>query len=117
MKYVVLLAEGDPTAWDRAGDAERQAIIAAHRAYDEAVARRGEVLGGRALDRADTATTLRSVDGTWTVTDGPFTETADQLGGFYVVELPDLDAAIETARLLPAGYAIEIRPVVGVPDA
>ena len=116
MRYVVLLTETEPEAWDRATEAERQAVLVAHRAFDDEVARRGEVLGGRALDRSDTATTLRSVDGTWTVTDGPFAESAEQLGGFYVVDMPDLDAMIAAARLLPTGYTIEIRPVVDVPD-
>ena len=45
------------------------------------------------------------------VTDGPYAETVEQLGGFYLVELPDLDAAVEAARLLPSAYTIEVRPV------
>ncbi|HET6653989.1 MAG TPA: YciI family protein [Nocardioides sp.] len=114
MRYVLLLAEVDPSAWDRATEGGRQGVLAAHRAFDEAVAQRGKILGGEALDRTDTATTLRTVDGVTTVTDGPFAETAEQVGGFYVVDLPDLDAAIETARLLPPRYTVEIRPVVPV---
>ena len=116
MRYAVLLSETEPEAWDRATEAELEAVLAAHRAFDDEVARRGELLGGRALDRSDTATTLRAVDGTWTLTDGPFAESVEQLGGFYVVEMPDLDAMIAAARLLPTGYTIEIRPVVDVPD-
>jgi hypothetical protein len=116
VRYVVLLTEAEPEAWDRATGAEREAVLAAHRAFDDEVVRRGEMLGGRALDRSETATTLRSVDGGWTVVDGPFAETAEQLGGFYVVDMPDLDAMIAAARLLPAGYTVEIRPVVDVPD-
>ena len=116
MRYVVLLSETEPEAWDRAPDEERQAVLAAHRAFDDEVERRGTILDGRALDRSETATTLRATDDGWRITDGPFAETAEQLGGFYVVEMPDLDAMLAAARLLPRGYTIEIRPVVSVPD-
>jgi hypothetical protein len=114
VRYVLLLAEADPSARDRATEEERAAVTAAHRTFDDEVERRGRILGGQALDRTDTATTLRTADGVTTVTDGPFAETVEQLGGFYVVDLPDLDAVIETARLLPPRYTVEIRPVVPV---
>jgi hypothetical protein len=116
VRYAVLLTETEPEAWDRATEAQREAALAAHRAFDDEVARRGRMLGGRALDRPETATTLRTVDGAWTVADGPFAETTEQLGGFYVVDMPDLDAMLAAARLLPTGYTVEIRPVVDVPD-
>lgn len=116
MRYVVLLTETAPEAWDRATEAQRQSVIDAHRAFDDEVGRLGAILDGRALDRSDTATTLRNVDGDWRITDGPFAETAEQLGGFYVVEMPDLDAMIAAAKRLPRGYTVEIRPVVSVPD-
>ncbi|MGA9749319.1 MAG: YciI family protein [Nocardioides sp.] len=116
MRYVALLTETAPEAWDLATEAEREAVIEAHRAFDAEIERRGEILDGRALDRSETATTLRYADGSWRITDGPFAETVEQLGGFYVVEMPDLDAMIAAARLLPTGYTVEIRPVVSIPD-
>jgi hypothetical protein len=114
VRYLVLLAESDPDAWERADEAQRSAVFAAHRAFDAAVAARGSVVSGEALAGVDTATTLRAVDGRRTVTDGPFADTVEQIGGFYVIDVPDLDVAIEVCGLLPAGYTIEIRPVVEI---
>ena len=75
----------------------------------------GANLGSAALGDAETATTLRTgADGARTVTDGPFAELAEQVGGYYDVELPDLDAAIAAACLLPPAYTVEIRPVIRI---
>jgi hypothetical protein len=81
-----------------------------------ALRRRARVAPGeRALGDAETATTLTTAaDGSRTVTDGPFAELAEQVGGYYDVELPDLDSAIAAARLLPAAYTVEIRPVITI---
>ncbi|MGL5851719.1 MAG: YciI family protein [Phycicoccus sp.] len=112
MKYVVLLA-ADPAIWDAAGPEERRRTMAAHDAFDAEVQARGAVLGGEALDVAATATTVRHDHGDrLVVTDGPYVELVEQLGGFYVVELPDLDAAVAACALLPDYYAVEIRPVL-----
>ena len=113
----MLLTEADPEAWEQADEVERTAVFAAHRAFDQAVAARGSVVSGEALAAVDTATTLRAVDGRRIVTDGPFADTAEQIGGFYVIDVPDLDVAVEVCRLLPAGYTIEIRPVVEIEGA
>jgi len=113
VKYVVLVA-ADPRGWVEATPEERQATMEAHTAFERAVARSGRKLSGAALAGADTATTLRAPDGEWAVTDGPFVELAEQIGGFYLVELPDLDAAIGACRELPRSYAVEIRPVIDI---
>ena len=90
----------------------RQSYFDAHDAFQRYVEEHGAHLGSAALGDADTATTLRSgATAPRVVTDGPFAELAEQIGGYYDVELPDLDAAIAAARLLPPAYTVEIRPV------
>lgn len=114
MRYLLLLTEDDTSAWERASSAQRDAVFAAHAAFDREVRRRGTLVAGEALAGADTATTLRTVDGERTVTDGPFAEAAEQIGGFYLVDVPDLDTVVDLCRLLPEGYTTEIRPVVAM---
>lgn len=115
MKYFVLLAgDGEMPAWDELTPAEQEAGLAKHLAFDEAcTARDGvEIVGGEALG-ATMATTLRTRGGELTVTDGPFAEAAEGIGGFYVLEAPDLDTVIELCGVLPA-YDIDIRPVLDI---
>jgi hypothetical protein len=112
-RYVVLVAYV-PGDWEAASDAVRQEYFAAHHAFEEYVDGHGRRIGSAPLAGADTATTIRHVDGKATVTDGPFVESAEQVGGYYDVELPDLDSAIAAGSLLPSSYAVEIRPVVTV---
>ena len=80
-------------------------------AFTKAVEERGTVVAGEALDRPELARTVRPGPDR-SVTEGPFAETVEQLGGFYLVDLPDLDAAVEAARLLPPAYSVEVRPVI-----
>ena len=71
------------------------------------------MLAEAALDGPETARTVRAgVGADRPVTEGPFAETVEQLGGFFLVDLPDLDTAVEVARLLPASYSVEVRPTV-----
>ncbi len=112
-RYVVLVAY-DPGDWESASEEARQEYFAAHHAFEEYVDAHGRRVSSAALAGADTATTIRHERGTATVTDGPFVELVEQVGGYYDVELPDLDTAIAAGRLLPATYAVEIRPVVTV---
>jgi hypothetical protein len=88
-------------------------------AFTEAVRARGRFRGGEALVDPRDARTLLPADDGRQVTEGPYAKTIEELGGFYLVELPDLDTAIELAALLPAEYKVEIREClnVGVPDA
>ena len=113
MKYFVLLAgNGELPPWDKLGAEEQQALMARFGAFDEACAARPgvEILSGEALGDGSTATTLRTRGGEMTITDGPFAEAAEQIGGYYLLEAPDLDTVIELCRVLPA-YDIDIRPV------
>ena len=115
MKYFVLLAGyGEMPLWEELTPEQQQAGMEQHVAFDEACAEREgvEMLGGEALGDGSTATTLRTRGGESTITDGPFAETAEQIGGFYLVEAPDLDTVLDLCRILPT-YDIDIRPVIG----
>ncbi|MEV5962051.1 YciI family protein [Kribbella sp. NPDC051952] len=91
-----------------------------HGAFSEAVEKAGaRILGGEALERSSTASTVKQREGAEPlVTDGPFIETKEALGGFYVIEARDLDQALELAKLCPSGN-VEVRPVMptGAGDA
>jgi hypothetical protein len=110
----VLLAEADHfERWEQADDDYRQSCFDAYNAFAEAVRARGTLIFGDALHRPEEARTLRPAANA-TVTEGPYAETVEQLGGFYVVELPDRDIAVDVARLLPRDYTIEVRPMLEV---
>ena len=113
MRYMILIYE-DEKAWASAeGAASLDATIAAHNELAQSL---GPILiAGEGLKSTDTATTLRYSGGQQSVHDGPFAETKEQLGGFYLIDVPDLDAAIEIARRIPMphGGSVEIRPALG----
>ncbi len=114
MKYFVLLAgDGELPSFDELTAEEQEAVMAKHGAFDEACATLSgvEILGAEALGDGSMATTLRTRGGEMTITDGPFAEAAEQIGGYYVLDAPDLDTVIELCRILPA-YDIDIRPVL-----
>lgn len=107
-----MLLYQDERIWTGATEEERAAMHAAHTAFDEAARSRGALLGGEALTGAASTTTMRrGPDGSQVLTDGPFAETTEQLGGFYLLEAPDLDQVTALCGLLPAAYVIEVRPV------
>jgi hypothetical protein len=113
MQYALLIYE-DETAYGRdKGDPAHEAIVAKHMAFGaELGAKR---LGGNGLKATASATTVRSQNGTKTVHDGPFAETKEQLGGFYLIDAADLDEAIAIAKKVPLvkDGSIEVRPVLG----
>ena len=111
MRYLVLLA-GDESVWPALSEAERDAEMRAHDTFDRAVRARGTMVAGEALGESTTATTLRHVDGQVQLTDGPYAESVEQVGGFYLIDMPDLDQVTEVCALLPDWYAVEIRPVI-----
>lgn len=116
VKYFILLAGyGETTPWAELSAEGQEAMMAEHYAFAEACeAREGvEMLGGEALDESSMATTLRTRSGEMTITDGPFAEAAEHIGGYYVLDAPDLETVIELCRVLPA-YDIEIRPIVDI---
>jgi hypothetical protein len=117
MKYAVLIYQ-DERMWAEASAEERARYHQAHTAFDEAVRSRAKMLGGEALTGVADATTLRHDSaGRKVLTDGPFAESTEQLGGFYLVEATDLDAILELCELLPHQYALEVRPVADMSNA
>ena len=109
-KYAILIYE-DPAFYANASPEAWGAVIDAHNTFTKQVFELGgSIAAGAALAPTTTATTIK---GAGTVTDGPFVETKEALGGFYVVEARDLDHAVEMARLCPAPFGgVEVRPVV-----
>jgi hypothetical protein len=87
--------------------------LAAYQAYGEAMGKAGVVQGGNRLRPANTATTVRIRDGKTQVLDGPYADTKEQLGGYYLIDAPDLDAALSWASRCPgASYGVmEVRPI------
>jgi hypothetical protein len=115
VKFVVLMAEEDPEAWDRATQEHRDEVFDRHRTFDKAVRERGEMVAGEALALAKEAVTLRPGTGPdRMVTEGPYAEVAEQLGGFYLIDVDSVDTALDLARLLPDGYTIEVRPAIHI---
>src|SRR3954452_9597685 len=98
MKYLVLMA-ADETLWDVATPEERKRVMDAHMAFHKAVAERATMLAGEALAGSGEGRTLRHVDGSSIVTDGPYAEAAEQLGGFYLVEAESLDLVMDLCHL------------------
>lgn len=114
MKYVVLLmSEGEMTPWDDLSPEEMEAMMGQFGAFDAACAEREGVtlLAGEALAGSEAATVVRTRGGQRAVTDGPYAEAVEQLGGFYLVEAPDLDVLLEVLSALP-DYDLQITPVV-----
>ncbi|MCL3861777.1 YciI family protein [Actinotalea sp. K2] len=110
MRFVVLLYQ-EESVWAEASPQEQERLYAEHDAFAAAVTDRGcSLLAGEALTTVSTATTVRRRGDRLSVTEGPFAETTEQLGGFYLVDAPDLDVLTDLVRLLPE-YTVEIRPV------
>jgi hypothetical protein len=111
MKFLVLMGEEDTwDRWNAASQAAQDRMMRQLEAFSVAVQERGTLLAGEALRRPEEARTLRPGVGR-PVTHGPFAETVEQLGGFYLVELPDQDTAVELAQLLPEAWTVEVRPI------
>ena len=116
MKYMLLIHHGTTPvpgsdAWDVLADDEKAAIYAAYKALNETPG----MTPGEWMQPPETATTVRVQDGTTLITDGPFAEIKEAIGGYCILEADDLDAAIEVAATIPAasrGGAIEVRPLV-----
>jgi len=112
VKYMLLICRDEPS-WDKLSPAERQKIYADTVELSEELTSRGQYLGGFPLHPSSSATSVRVRDGKRLVTDGPFAETREQLGGYMIVDVKDLDAAIAVAGRIPLARTstIEIRPV------
>ncbi|MCL4167525.1 UNVERIFIED_CONTAM: hypothetical protein GTU68_051785 [Idotea baltica] len=116
MNYMLLLySEAD--AGPAAGSPEQAAEMPAWFAFGDALTEAGAMVAGEALHATETATTLRVRDGKRITTDGPFAETKEVLGGFYIIDVADIDEAMKWAEKVPcAPYGtVEIRPVMEIP--
>ena len=112
MQYMLLIYSGDaPEKWDSLSEDEQNAIIGEYLAIGQSPG----VTGGNQLQPVETATTVRVDNGSTLTTDGPFAETKEALGGYYLIDADNLDAALEVAARIPAarlGGAVEVRPVM-----
>lgn len=110
MKYALLIYD-KPGTYDKLPDDERDAVFGEYFAISD----EERVVGGAQLQPIETATTVRVRDGETLTTDGPFADTKEFFGGFYMVEADDIDGALEIAARIPAarlGGSVEVRPVV-----
>jgi len=113
MKYMLLIYQNEQS-WNGLSEAERQQIYLEYRQLRSELQSRGQFVTGSQLQPATTATTVRVRDGEELVTDGPFAETHEQLGGYFLVEAENLDEATAIAARIPSARAgsIEVRPLV-----
>ena len=113
MQYMLLIYD-DPSVWESMSEAETDAIMGEYWAFSEELQKSGALVSGDALQPTATATTVRVRDGETLNTDGPFAETKEQLGGYYLVEAKDLDEATKIAARIPGAKngSIEVRPVM-----
>ncbi len=117
MKYALLIYENE-AAWESRPKEEGDKLMADYNTFTESITKSGHILGGEALLPVSTATTVTVRSGEALTTDGPFAETKEQLGGFYLVEAKDLDEAVEIAARIPSSTygSIEVRPVMEFPQ-
>jgi hypothetical protein len=113
MQYMLLIYEDERIYGPNKSGPALQEIVARHMAFNKELG--AKRVGGAGLKATTAATTVRSANGATTIHDGPFAETKEQLGGYYLIDVPDLDSAIAIARKLPLHQdgAVEIRPLLG----
>jgi len=112
MKYLCLIYD-DETMWPSMPREQADAIMGEYYNFTNDIQKSGHYLGGNALQPTQTATTVRVRNGKLSSTDGPFAETKEQLGGYYLIEAKDLNEAIQVAGRIPSARfgSIEIRPI------
>jgi hypothetical protein len=112
MQYLFLLYSQE-AGWAAMTKEQQEQGVAAYTAYGEALKKAGVLKGSNRLQPVATATTVKLVDGKSQVLDGPYVDSKEQLGGYYMVEVPDLDTALEWAARCPGAShgTIEVRPI------
>jgi hypothetical protein len=110
----MLLIYGDESGWQTIGDEERGQLMQAYGTFTQELQSAGAMVAGDALQPTQTATTVRVRNEETLTTDGPFAETKEQLGGYYLVDVDSLDEALEWAAKIPGARhgSIEVRPVM-----
>jgi hypothetical protein len=118
MQYIVLIY-GSEKGWSSMSKPDVEQMYAEYRKYSEELTRAGVIRGGSELKPSSTATTVRVRGGKRQVTDGPFAETKEQLGGFYLIDVPNLEVALDWAAKCPSARdgSIEVRPLAQGPQA
>jgi hypothetical protein len=113
MKYLCLIYE-DESRFATTPKPDIDNIMSEYRAFGESIRKSGHYVAGHQLQTTDTATTVRSRNGKVSTTDGPFAETKEQLGGFFLIEAKDLNDAVQVASRIPSVRfgSIEVRPIV-----
>jgi len=116
MKYLCLIYS-DETLWPKLPPADAEKMMAEYMAFTADIQRSGHYLGGNRLQPTHSATTVRIRNGKLSTTDGPFAETKEQLGGYYLLEARDLNEAIQLASRIPGARvgSIEVRPIFELP--
>lgn len=112
MRYLCLIYSNEST-WEQMPKDQMDAVMHEYFAFTEDIKKSGHYVAGEALQPVQTATTVRIRNGKLSTTDGPFAETKEQLGGFYMIEAKDLNDAIQVASRIPSARlgSIEVRPV------
>jgi hypothetical protein len=117
MRYLLMIY-GDEAAIKATGKAEAGQVLAAYKSYIDAMTKAGIVLGTNRLQFSATATTVRVANGRTQVLDGPYAETKEQLGGYLLIDVPDLDTALSWAARCPGASSgvVEVRPIWEMAD-
>jgi hypothetical protein len=112
MKYLLLLY-AEEAGWNQLSKAQQEQGVAAYAAYTEALKKAGVLAGSNRLQPVSAATTVRLANGKSQVLDGPYSEAKEQLGGYYLIDVPDLDQALSWAARCPGAShgVVEVRPV------
>jgi hypothetical protein len=113
MRYLCLIYE-DEKWWEKATEADMQQGMAEYNGFTEAIKQAGNYIGGEALQPTKTATSVRVRNGKLSTTDGPYVETKEQLGGYYLIKAKDLNEAVQVASRIPGAKhgTVEVRPVM-----
>lgn len=115
MKYLLIM-HMNPQVWESLTEAERQAVMAGHGGFIDTIRESGELISTEALGDPSASAVVRVRDGVPVVTDGPYLETKEYLGGYYLVDVENKKRAYELAALIPDaavdGLGIEVRPVM-----
>jgi hypothetical protein len=119
MQYMLIMTETESEIAKRNDPQHAGAYWGGWNAFLTAMAASGIVVSGNGLQTPHTATTLRIRDGKRIVQDGPFADRKEQLGGYFIIEVPDLDAALDWAAKSPAaaGGSVEVRPIMPAPES
>jgi hypothetical protein len=116
MQYMLLIYD-DPQAWAGLSETDRNAVMREYFAYTDELREQGRFVAADALQAVDTARSVRIQEGEVTTTDGPFAETKEHLGGYYVIDVDSIDEAIDWAAKVPSARfgTIEVRPIMQIP--